>query len=66
MLSEKLNVKISLPRMFRVFRAARYDRSYRQIIFNVKGDYFVDPNIFLHEAQISSDSQGIPLITITF
>ena len=53
--------------MFRVFGAARYDRLYRQIFFNGKGDFFVDPNICLHEAQISShSSQGILLTIITF
>ena len=53
--------------MFRVFRAARYDRLYKQMFFDVKRDLFVDPNIYLHDAQISSDSsQGIPLTIVTF
>ena len=66
-LSGKLNVKMTPSRMFRVFRAARYYRLYRQIFFNRKDYFFVDPNICLHDARISFvSSQGIPLTIITF
>ena len=48
--------QITSPRVFRVFRVARYHGLYRSIFFNRKDGFLLTPNICFHDAQISKNN----------